>query len=245
MRVDLALQRLQLRLDQARLELRRVERPRLRLAPVGQRVREADEEQIGHEQPVELRQVLREGIAPPTGVVGRQARVDQERCSQHHHRRGVHDGIGQRAGQVHEHLQRPFLLPQRFSHRPGHDHGSQQRRDVPVEQVERQQVQQRVRHRMVVRDSIEPVGLERGRHAERRRDDEQERSGKPFAVTHAGVLWSLSGHPSRRSRVATGLRPFADHSSPRHRDSSQQTCGAPDLRRSWLNRVRVARRVPP
>ena len=58
MRVQLPLQRLQLRLDQPRLEPRRVERTLLGLAPVDQRVGQADQEEIRHQLPVKLLDVL-------------------------------------------------------------------------------------------------------------------------------------------------------------------------------------------
>ena len=85
-RVQLPLQRLQLRLDQAGLEVRRVERARLRLAPVGQRVRQADQEQVGHEHPVELGEELdlrRHATSPNIG--GRLS--TRTPCGEH--RRGV------------------------------------------------------------------------------------------------------------------------------------------------------------
>ena len=69
--MELTLQRLQLRLDQPRLELRRVERARLGLAAVGERVRQADQEQVRHQQPVELRQIAEERRRPPAREVGR------------------------------------------------------------------------------------------------------------------------------------------------------------------------------
>ena len=62
--MQLALQRLQLRLDQARLELRRLERAPFGLAAIRERVREADEEQIRHQQPVELPDVVAAGAHP-------------------------------------------------------------------------------------------------------------------------------------------------------------------------------------
>ena len=71
--LQLPLQRLQLRFDQPRFEVRAVERAPLGFAPVGERVREADQEQVRHEQPVELRQVLDTRGEPPARAAARSA----------------------------------------------------------------------------------------------------------------------------------------------------------------------------
>ena len=55
-RLHLPLQRLQLRLDQPRLELRRVQLPRARLVVVAQRVADADDGPVGHHLPVEVQE---------------------------------------------------------------------------------------------------------------------------------------------------------------------------------------------
>ena len=72
--LQLALQGLELRLHQARFEFCAVERPALRLVPVLEGVGQANEEEVGHEDPVELCQVLdprREPPAPHTVRGGR------------------------------------------------------------------------------------------------------------------------------------------------------------------------------
>src|SRR6202035_3203492 len=63
-RVKLALHRLQLRLHQTGLQMGGVEGARLRLAAVGQRVREANQEQVRHQHPVKLSEVFQARVPP-------------------------------------------------------------------------------------------------------------------------------------------------------------------------------------
>ena len=68
--MQLALQRLQLRLDEPRLELRGGELARLRLAVVVERVAEADDGPVGHHLPVEIQEEPLAEVHPPVEVFG-------------------------------------------------------------------------------------------------------------------------------------------------------------------------------
>jgi len=159
----LTLQRLQLRFDEPRLELCRVHRPRFGFAAIRQRVADADEKQIRHQQPVELRQILQQRKRDPAGEVRRRAFLPHEQVPHAHHHDRVHDRVGQRAAGVQRDLTRPVRAIDRVSKGERHDGRREQRRDVPVDQVEGEQMQHRVLHRMRVRcELVHPVRLESG-----------------------------------------------------------------------------------
>ena len=86
-----------------------VERARLRLTPVRQRVREADEEQVRHQQPIELREVVQQRERPPARKVGSGRLVPHQKRAHGHHDRRVHDRVGQRRRKMKRDLARPVL----------------------------------------------------------------------------------------------------------------------------------------
>ena len=150
----------------------------------------------------------------------------------------MNDRVGERAANVHQHLHAPSLAPQLLPGRQRHDHRREERGDVPIQEVERQEVRQLVLHAGVVLEMIEPVRLQRRRQGEGRRDDEQEPSRNARALTHSVLLRPLSGHPSRAVKpenpAAAPDRPFITAAprlitpNPRRRGPSR----TPGVRRS-------------
>ena len=84
MRVQFRLQRLQLRLNQPRLEGGFLDRARLRLSPVVDRVAESDDRGVRHQQPIELHQVLPLRERRPRERRRLACRRPQRRAHHHH-----------------------------------------------------------------------------------------------------------------------------------------------------------------
>ena len=104
MRVQLPLQRLQPRLGEPGLQLRRRERALLRLAVVVERVAHADDGPVGHHLPVEVEEEPLADAEPPVHLAAGQQlqRGDAAGAEQHRVREGEDDDRrhvhGQRAG---------------------------------------------------------------------------------------------------------------------------------------------------
>jgi hypothetical protein len=155
-RVQLALQRLELGLDEARLELRRVDRSGLGLAAIREGVADANDEEIRHHEPVELPQVVAEEELPPDGP----GLVRHERNLGHGHRGGVRHGEPQCDRCVHQRLPLPgnTALPQPLGE--CHDARRQERRDIPIQHVRGQQMRQHRRHGLALTQPRQPERLE-------------------------------------------------------------------------------------
>ena len=138
-RLQLPLQRLELRLRQTRLQPFGVERAFARFAPVRDGVAEANEEEVGRQQPVELRQILPLYVAPPVHVHDAAAVLKQHRAGTQHRRR-VHQREQQRGRDVESERHRPRRVSETVAPRHRHHHRREQRRHIPVREVEHQQL---------------------------------------------------------------------------------------------------------
>ena len=130
--MQLPLQRLELRFDEPHLELRGIDGAPIRFPPELERVREADQEQIRHEHPIELRQILDARRKPP--AFRKETVHQQGSCSQHGC--GMNQRIRQGAGEVHRGKNGQAAAADLVCGGESDDDRRQERRDVPVDQVQ-------------------------------------------------------------------------------------------------------------
>jgi hypothetical protein len=197
-RVQLALERLQLRLGQAGLELRRGERAVLRLAVVVHRVAQADDRPVDHHLPVEVQEEeLLELRGPGRGPPAERGR-EGDACADGD--QGVQEREREHSARVHRGRPDPGAPFERHTARQPQDRGDQHGPAVPVRHVQREEVLERRlafgEERHVV------VRLERREDAERRRHaEDQAQAHAPRLRGHHRTISGAAGrvktvHPS-------------------------------------------------
>ena len=104
----------------------------------------------------------------------------------------MHDRVGEGAGRVNEGKHRELAATNLIPGGEADDGRRQQRRHVPVNQVQHQQVEP---HRLpVAADSGQPVGLNRRRDAKRRGDAKQHGKRNPATEDHLSTIDISSPH---------------------------------------------------
>ena len=193
------LERFQPRLGQAGLELRRLERAGLRLAVVPQRVAQPDDGRVRHQRPVEIRE--EDALNEPEEIVPRSAYdcrnvlghsatrspTMQARC------RTENAGHAERMGA--ERPRPPDGIDREAMGDP-EDRRGQRRGHVPVGEVQHQQAPHLDVHRVFDVERRQPVGLERGKDAQKRRRAEDQPYRRRPGFLHCFNYRALARIPS-------------------------------------------------
>ena len=165
--LQLGFERAQPRLDQAGFELRFLDRARLRLLAVMQRVAQSQHRRVGHQREIEILEVAALQVQRPGHGRRLAARFPQQEPHADH-AGAVNDGVADGGEGVDAQRANPVRTIEPEAMSEPEDDWRQRRGDVPVDKVEEEQLAHLDVHRVAQVECGETIGLERREEAENR-----------------------------------------------------------------------------